>query len=277
MRNKALLLALTVVVACGAGPVRDASSAANRSVALRQTAARQSVVAQVAFSGSEGMTIQWDVTQIGAFDSVPVVLKDSKPVFQNFQTARSYRLKLANIPNRDDLTLYPTLTINAVTPRTRAYLDHNAIPVKFTENDFDQIQNGNFVTKVIFLPSQKYQNLALAGGVDTIVNTQLPAGADPIVEAQNRGAILAVIQVGNKDLAVEGSDYAGSASAVVPGEQIPIVGENVTAWGTPAQNSEKKMTELPTVPEPQAEPFVAPLRPVPSTSVPEAEGAWKNH
>ena len=164
-----------------------------------------------------------------------------------------------------------------MTPRTRAYLDHNAIPVKFTENDFDQIENGNFVTKVIFLPSQQYQNLALAGGVDTIVNTQLPAGADPIVEAQNRGAILAVVQIGNKDLSIDGSNYAGSESAVVPGEQIPISGVNVAAWGTPAPQSEKNMTELPTVPEPKPEPFFVPERPVPSTSIPEVEGAWTNH
>lgn len=278
MRNKTLFLALTIVVACGAGPVRDASSAANQIAGLRPTVGqRQATVAQVAFKGSEGMTIQWDVAQIGDFASVPVVCRDSKAAFQNFQTARSYRLKIANIPNRDDLVLYPTLTINAITPRTRAYLDHNAIPVKFTENDFDQVQNGNFVTKVVFLPSQRYQNLALAGGVDTIVNTQLPAGVDPIVEAQNRGAILAIIQIGNKDLSIEGSEYFGADASVIPGEQIPISGVNVAAWGTPASTSDKNMTELPTVPAPDPEPFFTPVRPVPSTSVPSVEGYWTNH
>ena len=274
MRNKALLLALTVVVACGAGPMRGANPAVVPGA--RQQAA-QPAVAQIAFKGADGMTIQWDVAQIGAFDSIPVVCKDTKAVFQNFQTAHSYRLKLANIPNRDDLTLYPTLTINAVTPRTRAYLDHNAIPVKFTENDFDQVQNGNFVTKVVFLPSAQYQNLARAGGVDTIVNTQLPAGADPIVEAQNRGAILAVIQIGNKDLSLDGLNAGGSFSATVPGEQIPISGVNVPAWGTPAQDNAKNVLELPTVPAPKEEPVVTPVRPVPSTSVPEVEPNWLQH
>ena len=276
MRNKALLLALTVVVACGAGPMRGATPASNFSGA-RQGVVQSAPVAQVAFKGAEGMTIQWDTVQIGAFDSKPVVCKDTKAVMQNFQTAHSYRLKLSNIPNRTDLTLYPTLTINAMSPRTRAYLDHNAIPVKFTENDFDQVQNGNFVTKVIFLPSAKYQNLALAGGVDTIVNTQLPAGADPIVEAQNRGAILAVIQIGNKALSLEGSEYAGSESAMVPGEQIPIIGVNAPAWGTIAQENEKNVTELPTVPEPKPEPIATPTRPMPSTSAPEVEPSWTNH
>ena len=149
MRNKALLLALTVVVACGAGPMRGAVPASNQ-VVLGQ--AQPYAVAQIAFKGSEGMKIEWNTTQFGVFDGA-IVCKDAKPVFQNFQTAHSYRLKISNVPNREGLTLYPTLTVNAVTPRTRAYLDHNAIPVKFTENDFDQVQNGNFVTKVIFLPA----------------------------------------------------------------------------------------------------------------------------
>ena len=274
MRKFSLLLALTLVAALGA----DAAYAAAPQPGLRAVPAPQAPIAQVGFKGSEGLNIQWDTVQIGAFDSVPIQVNEVKPVFQNFQTARSYRLKLSNIPNREDLTLYPTLTINAVTPRTRAYLDHNAIPVKFSEADFDQVQNGNFVTKVIFLPSARFQNLALAGGVDTIVNTQLPAGADPIIEAQNRGAILAVVQIGNKDLAVEGTSFIGGDPATVaPGQQIPIVGVNAPAWGTPAPQSEKNMTELPTVPAPEPEPFITPARPVPSTSIPPVEPVWTNH
>ncbi len=275
MRNKALLLALTLVVACGAGPARVNPAA--QQAGLRGGVAAQPAIAQIAFKGSDGVTIQWPTVQLDQFDSNPIQINDYKPVFQNFQTARSYRLKLTNIPNREGMTLYPTLTVNAVSARTRAYLDHNAIPVKFSEADFDQVQNGNFVTKVIFLPNPQFQNLALSGGVDTIVNTQLPAGADPIVEAQNRGAILAVIQIGNKDLALEGANYGFSDADAIPGEQLPIIGVNGPAWGTPAPQSEKNMTELPTVPAPDPEPFFTPVRPVPSTSIPEVEGNWTNH
>ncbi len=273
MRSKALLLALTLVVACGAGPAR-----LNPAMQPGLPGAAQNAVAQVAFRGSDGMKVEWSTVQIGQFDA-QATLSEYKPVFKNFQVARKYRLKLSEIPNREGLTLYPTLTINAVSARTRAYLDHNAIPVRFSEADFDQIQNGNFVTKVIFLPSPQFQNLALAGGVDTIVNTQLPAGADPIVEAQNRGAILAVIQVGNKNLEGEDLDGAFLASDVanVPGGQMPIIGVNAPSWGIPASQSPINMTELPTVPAPEPEPFIQPMRPIPSTSAPEVESNWTNH
>ncbi len=291
MRNKALLLALVVVVACGAGPFRGGfgrgvassavqpvaqsavqSSAIGAAAFSAQQGARANEVAQIVFKGSDGMQIQWDVAVLGDFASTPLVC----PGTQNFQTAKSYRLKLSNIPNRPELTLYPTLTINAVTPRTRAYLDHNAIPVKFSEADFDQIQNGNFVTKVVFLPSQKYQNLALAGGVDTIVNTQLPAGADPIVEAQNRGAILAVVQIGNKDLSLDDS-FAGAAVAVSEAQQIPISGVNAPAFGTPASESANAVAEIPTVATPRPQPTLQRLSPNPSTGVPSVlDTTWND-
>ena len=86
-------------------------------------------------------------------------------------------------------------------PRTEAFLAHNAIPVQFTPEDFDQVLSGNFVTKVIYLPDPEYQELALAG-VETLVSTRLDPGVDPIVEADRRGAILAIVRLGNKDLQV---------------------------------------------------------------------------
>ena len=62
---------------------------------------------------------------------------------------------------------------------------------------------GNFVTKVIYLPDPEFQELALAG-VETLVSTRLDPGVDPIVEADRRGAILAIVRLGNKDLQVPG-------------------------------------------------------------------------
>lgn len=277
MRCKVLLLALTVVVACGAGPFRGgfigrpaAPAPAPAPVAPLQTAVvaqpRQTEIAQILFKGADGMNINWDVVSLGDFASAPLV----SPGLQNFATAKSYRLKLSNIPNRPNLTLYPTLTINAVTPRTKAYLDHNAIPVKFTDADFDQVQSGNFVTKVIFLPSAQFQNLALVGGVDTIVNTQLPAGTDPIVEAQNRGAILAVVQIGNKDLSLQGSTFNPSTLSAIPSQQIPISGVNAVPFGSPANGPVP--TELPTVSVPeQPKTLIEPASPNPSTGIPSVE------
>lgn len=150
---------------------------------------------QIAFVGPEGMVVSWDVGMPGAFDSAPLVC----PGRCNFPQGAIYRLKLTSIPSRPGVELYPTLEVAPAMPRTHAFLAHNAIPVQFTEEDFDQILTGNFVTKVIYLPDPEFQELALAG-VETLVSTRLDPGVDPIVEADRRGAILAIVRIGNKDL-----------------------------------------------------------------------------
>ncbi len=164
---------------------------------------------QVWFTGPEGMTITWDVAVPGTFDSQPFIC----PGRQNFQEGAIYRLKLTNIPGRPGVELYPTLEIAPAMPRTQAFLAHNAIPVQYTAEDFDQVLSGNFVTKVIYLPDPAFQELALAG-VETLVSTRLDPGQDPIVEADRRGAILAIVRMGNKDLQIPGSNgISGVAQA----------------------------------------------------------------
>lgn len=154
---------------------------------------------QIAFVGPPGTAIQWDAGGMGAFDSEPLIM----PGRQNFGQGAIYRLKLTNIPGRPGVELYPTLEVGPASPRTDAYLAHNSIPVGFTPEDLDQVLSGNFVTKVIYLPDPEFQELALAG-VETLVSTRLDPGVDPIVEADRRGAIMAVIRLGNKDLEVPG-------------------------------------------------------------------------
>ncbi|ADB18879.1 hypothetical protein Psta_4231 [Pirellula staleyi DSM 6068] len=159
---------------------------------------------QVLFAKPEAMQVRWDVTGVAQFDSTPLIV----PGRQNFPQNGIYRLKVTNIAGREGVELYPTVEIGATTPRTEAFLAHNAIPVQFTEEDFDQVLAGNFVTKVIYLPDPEFQELALAG-VETLVSTRLDPGVDPIDEADRRGSILAVIRVGNKDIELAGAEDAG--------------------------------------------------------------------
>ncbi|NUQ62465.1 MAG: hypothetical protein HUU20_08250 [Pirellulales bacterium] len=168
------------------------------------------LTSQVAFVGPEGMSVSWDVGMPGAFDSEPLIA----PARYNFPQGAIYRLKLTNIPGRPGIELYPTLEVGPAMPRTTAFLAHNAIPVAFTEEDFDQVLSGNFVSKVIYLPDPEYQELALAG-VETLVSTRLDPGVDPIVEADRRGSILGIVRLGNKDLEVPGNTMAGGQ--MVPG------------------------------------------------------------
>ena len=129
--------------------------------------------AQLSFQGPGGMWIHWDTNGDGIPDSKPVVTPGRK----SFRPGFIYRIKLTHIPGRPGLELYPTLQIVPANPRTAAYLAHNSVPIHFTDEDFDRVQSGNFVTKAIYLP-----------------------GSEPIVGATRRGPILVIIRMGNKDL-----------------------------------------------------------------------------
>ena len=182
--------------------------------------------AQVLFAKPEGMQVRWDVGGVGQFDSVPMIV----PGRNNFSQGGMYRLKLTNVPGREGVELYPTLEVGPATPRSEAFLAHNAIPVQFTEEDFDQVLTGNFVTKVIYLPDPDFQELALAG-VETLVSTRLDPGVDPIVEADRRGAILGIIRLGNIDRDLPGG-VESSGEVIQAGHHIPTAGRAAFGYGS---------------------------------------------
>lgn len=175
---------------------------------------------QIYFVGPEGLTVQWEVTEHGRFDSEQLVA----PARYNFPQGALYRLKLTNIPGRPGVELFPTIEVAGALPRTEAFLAHNAIPVEFTDEDFDQVMTGNFVTKVIYLPDPEFQEPALAG-VGTLVSTKLEPGQDPIVEADRKGAIMAIVRLGNKDLSI-----ASAGPEVMPG-MVPGMGPGMVPPG----------------------------------------------
>jgi hypothetical protein len=171
---------------------------------------------QIGFTGPDGMRIRWDIGGHNMFDSEPLVA----PGRFNFPQDAIYRLKLTDIPGYPGVELYPTLEVAPVMPRTEAFIAHNFIPFQLTDDDFKQVMSGNFVTKVIYLPDPQYQELALAG-VETLVSTRLDPGVDPIVEADRRGSILAIIRLGNKDLQT-GGGTPGDGQVVQAGYWGPI-------------------------------------------------------
>ncbi len=161
---------------------------------------------QVYFVDPPGMRIGWQTSAGGQ----PIWLNSqlSAPARYNFTQGYVYRLKLTDIPGRPGLALYPSIEVAPGTPATDAFLTHNPIPCQFTEEDFDQVTAGNFVTKVIYLPDPKYQELAIAG-VETLVSTRLEPGVNPILEADRRGTILMIIRVGAIDLEMPANGSTG--------------------------------------------------------------------
>jgi hypothetical protein len=77
--------------------------------------------------------------------------------------------------------------------RTAAFLQHRAVPLKFTDEDLDQIKAGNTLTKVLYLPMSDQQPKDSV--VETIASTRLDPNVDPITEAARRGSILIAIQL----------------------------------------------------------------------------------
>ena len=154
---------------------------------------------QISFRGPDGMHIGWQIPNGYAENQLVT------PARYNFVQGATYRLKLSNIPGpgHEGVVLYPSLQVYPAHPSTDAYLSHNAVPMELTQEDLDQVENNNFVTKVIYLPDAAFQELAIAN-VETLVSTRLDPGVDPIQEADKRGTIMAVMRIGNMDLEMPG-------------------------------------------------------------------------
>jgi hypothetical protein len=214
---------------------------------------------QVYFLDPDGMNIGWQTGTGPNGERTYLGTQLVVPARYNFNQGYIYRLKLTNIKGRPGVTLYPTIEVAPTTPQTDAYLAHNAIPVQFTAEDFDQVvDGGNFVTKVIYLPDPKYQELAVAG-VETLVSTRLEPGVDPVLEADKRGTILLIARLGAIDLEMPNA----AVGAAAPG--APIVG------GTIVAPSSGPIPGIPVVPAPAATgpaPVGAPVSEAPPASLP---------
>ncbi len=171
-----------------------------------------SATTQILFNQPQSMKITYDVIGDGSFGSDPLIV----PGRLEFGQGGIFRLKLTEIQGREGVELYPTIEVGLANPRTAAYLAHNAISIQFTEEDLDQALSGNFVTKVIFLPDPAFQG-EVVSGIDTLVSTRLEPGLDPIVEADRRGSILAIVRLGNKDIELSGQGFANGGGGFFNG------------------------------------------------------------
>ena len=247
---------------------------------------------QVFFVDPTDMQIGW---QTAGPDGTPVYLQGqlTVPARYNFKQGFIYRLKLSNITDNAGLILYPTIEVAPSTPGTDAYLTHNPIPVQFTPEDIDQVKAGNFVTKVVYLPDPKFQELAVAGlyGAETLVSTRLEPGIDPILEADKRGTILMIVRVGAIDLEMpsdgtsggngggpiygDGGAYAQPEATIPPPDAMippytPPVEEFDEAPAAPADDfplgEEPPVSPVPADDFPLGEP---PVSPVPADELPD--------
>ena len=203
---------------------------------------------QVYFLDPDGMQVGWQTAGGSNGERTYLPAQLTVPARYNFNQGYIYRLKLTNIPGRAGAALYPTIEVAPTTPGTDAYLAHNAIPIVFTDEDFQQVlDGGNFVTKVIYLPDPRFQELAVLGA-ETLVSTRLEPGIDPILEADKRGTILLIVRLGAIDLEMQGGghvlgDRTTAAGGAVMGNPPGVV--NGTVITSPTQGGRPAITELP--------------------------------
>jgi hypothetical protein len=181
----------------------------------------------VRFVGQDGMRIGWFAPlgdgRMGFREQL------ESPGRYNFLQGGIYRLRLTNIPKRPGVALYPTIEVLPQNPKTATFLAHSSIPLAFTDDDFDQAINGNFVVKVVYLPDPAFQDLAVPGP-DEIVSTRLEPGVDPVQEAQRRGSVLLIVRMGNIDLESQGTP---GMDAPNPYQRVPMP-PSATPPSTPA-------------------------------------------
>jgi hypothetical protein len=236
---------------------------------------------EVRFVGPAGMKIAWP-GMIGDVRNNQI----EAPGRYNFVQGAIYRLKLSDLPGRPGVDLYPTLEVVPANLRTDAYIAHSAVPVYFTEEDFEQVLGGNFLVKVIYLPNPQYADVAMTGGPEEIVSTRLEPGADPIAEACKRGSILLIIRLGNIDLE---APHTPPMNAPGPGGGCGPMGAAPMAPGMPVMAGMPMGMPAPGMPmgmpapgmpggmvmQPPASPQIpgAPVMPVSGPAVPKAPAA----
>jgi hypothetical protein len=176
----------------------------------------------VRFTGPAGMKVAWFAPNTPGANNGFTPAQVEVPGRYNFVQGGIYRLKLSDIPNRAAMELYPTLDVKPTNYRTCTFLAHSAVPVSFTEEDFEQVAAGNLVIKVVYLPDPQFQDLAVAGP-DEIVSTRLEPGVDPILEAERRGSVLLVIRMGNIDLEAPNTPAMNAPPSGAPFGGMPLM------------------------------------------------------
>jgi hypothetical protein len=168
---------------------------------LGPDAAMQAQRTQVRFVGPTGAKVGWYIAGPNGPVLSPTQL--DVPGRYNFAQAAVYRLKLSNIPGRPGVEIFPSVEVVPGNAKTDAFLSHNVVPVEFTDEDFDQINTGHYLTKVIYLPDAQY--MSMTGGAEELSSTRLEPGIDPLCEAQRRGSVLLVVRVGSINMELPNS------------------------------------------------------------------------
>jgi hypothetical protein len=109
------------------------------------------------------------------------------PGMLTLEQGKHSRLKLSGITNRLGFEFFPTVEIPKLDATAVAFVTRSAIPLDFTDKDFDIVDKGGVTAKIVFLEK---------GRPTTLVSHDGTLGS-MIEEARRRGVILAVVRLAN--------------------------------------------------------------------------------
>ncbi len=111
------------------------------------------------------------------------------------------RLRIRGIPKHEEENVFLTLEVqdekSLEASKVIETVATNTIPLRITEEDLEQVFADNLVTKVVYRP----HDLTKTGAslFDTVVSSKLDPGADPRMEAEKRGTVVAMLRLSRSD------------------------------------------------------------------------------
>ncbi|MCA9136313.1 MAG: serine/threonine protein kinase [Planctomycetales bacterium] len=145
---------------------------------------------QVKFAGPQGLRVSCETSRAAA---EPIIC----PGRLNLAAGTTHELYLSEVPELPGAEFHASIELQQVTDEARAYVNHNAVPIEFAKEEFENALAGEMVTKVIYLPDPKNTEQAIAGAQSMVISRLAP-GVNPITEADRQGTILAVVRLGNR-------------------------------------------------------------------------------
>lgn len=151
---------------------------------------------RICFSVPEGVKVGWFDVRGDSLVYATAPRKSAKSAYF-FEHGVTYRLRLSAIPKRPGLDLCPTVAVAAETPKTRAFLEKNTVPLEVTEEELQTVCDNKTVVKVVYLPNRRGGE-ATAGTPAAISAVGRPR-ADVVREAERLGTVLLVIRFGSEE------------------------------------------------------------------------------
>jgi hypothetical protein len=134
-------------------------------------------------------------------------------VLVGMQIAPVYRLRVTEIPNNPGIEIFPTVeVIDRLYPPPGLALKF-PIPIELTLEELELAARGSFVTRVIYVedPAQALPITMAKDGEQPWVEAR--PGADPLVEADERGRPVAILRLGGR---MPSANTTAAEAAVAP-------------------------------------------------------------